>query len=290
MKFTRRELIKSGSLSLAGWAASLYAHDYAPLDRLQVNQIRVFAGADKPFSLLHVSDSHIAKIDSRDSAGILAFAVSRSRLGRELGEYYLDEAVNHARRAKIKLVHTGDFMEFMSEANFEYASRRLLTDDFIACVGNHEYWVDAEHPATEEYKSRTAERLKETWLGIPAAARRINGVNFFIFDNSFESITPPVVDAFESVVKEGLPIVMVCHVPLWAEACPHKANVCGMPGAKTTDETTGGFVERVRGEPLVRAILAGHVHEQFDFQFSASAREIVASALFKGQCNEIEFT
>ena len=181
-------------------------------------------------------------------------------------------------------------MDFMSGANLEYAERRFCTDDFLACVGNHEYWIDAVHRETEGYKAQTVPRLKKSWQGIPASAHRINGINFFAFDDSFGTVTQEIAAAFEQTVKEGLPIVMVCHVPLWAEGCGLKASVCGMPGLRQNDELSCSFVERARKEPLVKAVLAGHVHAFRKFRFSSAATELVAGALFSGECTEILFT
>ena len=287
MEIGRRDFLK---LATAGVAAyTLPAFGWDPLRPLKIRQAKVKVGIEKPFTLLHVSDSHIARIDSRDTEAAYAFAKARSRMGRELGEYYLDAAVHRARWKKTKIVHTGDFMEFMGEANLEYAARRLCTDDFLACVGNHEYWLDASHRETEAYKAPTIPKLKDSWAGLPASTHMIGGVNFFVFDNAFETVTEEIAAAFENAVNEALPIVMVCHVPLWAEASGLKKNVCGLPGLKKGDAVSCAFVERVRNEPLVKAVLAGHVHAFRKFAFSPTAVELVAGPLFGGDCTEIEF-
>ena len=275
--------------AVAGAAGSFTAFGWDALPPLKVRHATVEIGLKNPFSVLHVSDSHVARIDRRDGAALYEFAKARSRIGRELGEYYLGEAVHYARQKKLKIFHTGDFMDFMSEANLEYASRRLCTDDFLACVGNHEYWLDARHLNTEEYKQPTIPRLKDEWTGLPASTHVIGGINFFVFDDSFERIADGVADAFEAAVKQGLPIVMVCHVPLWAEGCGMKIHVCGMPGLKKNDEASCAFVERVRKEPLVKAVLAGHVHMFKEFDFSPTAKELVAGALFAGCSTEVSF-
>ena len=286
----RRELLRLAGLGVA-WTVLPYPCFAAkPLKPLKVRRAKVAAGAECPFRILHVSDSHVARIDSRSPEGTYAFAKSRSRIGRELGEYYLDEAVHLARAKKTKIVHTGDFMDFMSEANLEYAERRLCTDDFLACVGTHEYWLDANHRDTEAYKKPTVPRLRKSWAGIPASTHRIGGINFFVFDNSFETVTDEALAALERTLGEGLPVVMVCHVPLWAEGCGMEAHVCGKPGLKKNDSVSCAFVETARKSPLVKAVLAGHVHCYREFAFSQTATELVAGALFNGDCTEIEFS
>ena len=286
MNVSRREFM----LSAGAVATAMPSFAWDAIPPLKVRQKKIEVGAERPFSVLHVSDSHVARIDSRDTDAVYAFAKTRSRIGRELGEYYLDAAVHRAQCRKMKVIHSGDFVDFMGEANLEYASRRLGTDDIVACVGNHEYWLDANHRETEAYKAQTIPRIKGSWAGLPASTLRVDGVNFFVFDNAFETVTGAISEAFEKTVAEGLPIVMVCHVPLWAEACPHRRNLCGMPGSKRGDAVSCAFVDRARHEPLVKAVLAGHVHKHLEFAFSDTARELVAGALFNGDCTEIEFS
>ena len=286
--FGRREFLRLASL--AACSVPLRGLAYNPIPALKVRKVSVSLGVDEPFSILHISDSHIARIDSRDGEATYAFAKSRSRNGRELGEYYLGEAIHHARARGIKLVHTGDFMDFASIANIEHAARRIRTDGIVACVGNHEYWLDAGKKEVESYKEATVPKLKGEWKGVPASAVHIGGANFFVFDDSFRTVTETIAAAFEETVREGLPIVMVCHVPLWTEDVGLNGGAsCGARGRKD-DAITIEFVERVRREPLVRAVLAGHLHGFRQFAFSDHAQQLVAGALFNGDCTEIEFT
>ena len=288
MHLNRREFLKLSGLSAV--MPFLPARASKPIGALNVRRVKLAVGAERPFSVLHVSDSHVARIDSRDGDALHAFARARSRIGRELGEYYLCEAAHYAKTAKVKMFHTGDFMDFMSEANLEYARRFLCSYDFLACVGNHEYWRGAEHPETEPYKAPVVPKLKESWEGVPASTMRMCGVNFFVFDNSFRTVTAEIAAAFEKTLGEGLPVVMVCHVPLWTAGQGIDAFSCGDPNAKSRDAISCEFVERARREPLVRAVLSGHLHGFHDFAFSPHARELVAGALFAGDCTEIAFS
>ena len=69
-----------------------------------------------------------------------------------------------------------------------------------------------------------------------------------------------------------------------------EAHVCGKPGLKKNDSVSCAFVETARKSPLVKAVLAGHVHCYREFAFSQTATELVAGALFNGDCTEIEFS
>lgn len=278
---SRRDFIRALALALPAAGCS-------SLPSLLVRSVSVKAGATRPFSLLHASDSHIARIDRRDGEELRAFAEVRAHIGRELGEHYLDEALELARKRRLVMLHTGDFMDYASAANLERAERTVAADDVLAVVGNHEFWSDAEHVETEDRKLPTIARFAATWNGIPASVHELNGVCFFLFDNSFGRVSAETAAAFEDVAARGLPIVMACHVPLWAPGFESNA-VCGRPGGERTDATTLAFVERVRRESLVKAVLCGHLHAYREFDFSPTAREYVAGALFAGECTEIAF-
>ena len=261
---------------------------YEPFKPLRVTKRKVDVALAKPLRLLHVSDSHVTRIDSRDPEELRAFALSRSRMGRELGERYLDEASAWARQEGVTLVHTGDLVAFAGEACLEYAGRFLRTGDVVACVGNHEYWLSGTRRNVESNRVACCGQLAAAFPGYPVSVRRLEGLALFAFDNASGRISQEVAEAFERVVAEGNPIVVACHVPL---AAPDLADIawCSCGNAEA-DERTVGFVERIRREPLVKAVLAGHVHGERVGRFSPTAMEYVAGALFNGEAQEIEFS
>lgn len=278
-------------LRLSGAAALMPSVGFGiePLKPLAVARHVVDVGLERPFRVLHVGDSHIARIDSRDGDALYAYARKRSRIGREMGEYYLDEAVAYARQRGLKIVHTGDLADFASVANLEYAERRFATDDFLPCVGNHEYWTAGANRAqeTEDYKTRTLPQVKRAFSAIPCRTVALGGLSFLVFDNAFDDVTEPVVAAFEDAVRQGLPIVLVCHVP-FALTGVDNSLACGAPSSRS-NVLTRAFVERVRREPLVKAILCGHTHVAQVESFSPTARQFVGGALCNGEAELIEF-
>ena len=263
--------------------------EMTPLQGLSVTNLKVKVGCRRPFGVLHVSDSHLMRIDSRLGEDQLAFALARSRNGREYGEYYLDMAMALARRENIPLVHTGDLVEFASAMNFEAAGRRLRSADIIACPGNHEYWLSADHRNVESNRAAVASVLARTFpCGVSAWVREIEGVNFFVFDNASKLVSRETVDAFAKTVCQGLPIVMVCHVPLMSAEFMEESCACGGK-IGVHDARTVAFVERVRREHLVKAVLSGHLHRCCICRFSPTAIQVVSGALFDGQAQRIDF-
>ena len=288
----RRVLAVSG-IVLAVSAA--LAADYKPLAPLKLTKCQVEVGAEKPFKVVHVSDSHIVRVDNRDTEEIRAYALKRSYMERKpgryysgdhfWGEHYLEEAVGIARQEGAVIVHTGDMVTYYGPACLDYAGRRLATDDIIACVGNHEYWLAEDKKDVSANESVCLPGLEKAFgKGVKSYEREINGVVFFVFNNASQLVTKETVDAFERAVVRKKPLVLVCHVPLCTKDI-HQ-NSCGWTGGKH-DQLTVDFVERVRREPLVKAILAGHIHGQVKSRFSDTAVEFVVDALFNGAAQEI---
>lgn len=259
---------------------------------LRIRQVRFDVGARRPFSVLHVSDSHLTGVDERDGPAVRAFARSRENLGRELGASYLEEALGYARARGLRVVHTGDVIEYASAANFSRAGELVRANDILACVGNHEFWKTGKS-WDEAAKRPLAESVGAAFPGEqPAFSCETNGVSFFVFDNAFGRVSPAVTSAFERVVAKGLPVVLVCHVPLPAKELLDRPSVRDYllgEGAAGADATTKAFVPRVRNEPLVRAVLCGHLHEFSHTRFSPTAEMCVANALFNGEAVEVTF-
>lgn len=263
--------------------------DLVSLQELSVTSLKVKAGCRRPFGVLHVSDSHLMRIDARLCDSQLSFALTRSRKGREYGEYYLDMAMELARREEIPMVHTGDLVEFAGAANFEAAGRRLRSVDAIACPGNHEYWFSADRCNVEANRAAVAGALARVFpWGVSAWVREIEGVNFFVFDNASQLVSGETADAFAKTVRRGLPIVLVCHVPLVSDDLAEEPGVCGGK-IGVHDARTVAFVERARREHLVKAVLSGHLHRRCICRFSPTAIQVVSGALFDGQAQRIDF-
>lgn len=288
MNAPRRAFLKSlGATTAALCARSAFA--YEPIPPLRVHRHVVDLGLAQPFTILHVSDSHLMAIDSRDDAARHALADRRSRIGRELGSYYLDEATAYARARGLRIVHTGDFMDFVSAANLENAERRFKTDPYLACVGNHEFRCGPTNEQESE-KDPVLPQLRAAYPdGLPASVREIGGVRFFVFDDAFCNVSEAVVAAFHQAVAAGGPLVLVCHVPLFAiRTASAYWMQKGIRGRRVLPRTWD-FVNRVAAAPCVKAVLCGHLHVHSQVRLSDTCTEYVAGALFDGVAQEITF-
>lgn len=280
---------------------------FAPLN---VTRHTVSVGANRPFSVLHVSDTHLAFCDGRDNERKIKLASSRfGEMAR--AEHYLDEALRLAEREHLMFVHTGDLIDFTSQANFDMVRGHLVGVDSLACAGNHEfsqYVGEAKEDAA--YKAASyAEVQKHYPNDLTFFSREVHGVNFIAVDNVYYDFTEAQLALLEKEIAKGLPIVVLCHVPLYSEALHARllaaqggkcAYMCGTPDAllgsdpvrveqQRANAVTKAFVERLRKEPLVKAILCGHVHCPESDRFSPTAMTYVAGANYLGDVSRIDF-
>ena len=225
---------------------------------LRIRRVELNVGAKVPFSFLHVSDSHLTGVDGRDGEDVHAFARTRENLGRELGAFYFEEAISYAHEHGLRIVHTGDVVEYASVASLSRAGEIVRANGILACVGNHEFWRTGK-TREEVDKLAVGDALRSVFPGNqPVSSFETNGVSFLMFDNAFGRVSAAVTSAFERVVAKGLPVVLVCHVPfpsekLLGDRCV-SAQLMG-EGHSKEDTATAAFIARVRGEPLVRTIL-----------------------------------
>lgn len=279
---------------------------------LNVVRRNVTVGAERPFRVMHISDTHLAFCDTRDGDRKRNLAIHQYATMRH-GEHYLDEAIAFAKAQDAVLMHTGDLIDFTSEANFDAAREHLAGRGFFVCSGNHEfsqYLGEAKEDAA--YKAQSYDRVQASFPNdLTFANMVIHGVNFVAVDNVYYNFTEGQLERFEKEVAKGLPIALLCHVPLYTPALferqlkttgGYAAYLCGAPKSElarcdkkraeqqAADKPTLEFVKRVRSEPLVKAILCGHVHRPELDRFSPTAMSYVAGANYKGDAELLDFS
>jgi hypothetical protein len=237
---------------------------------------------------------------------------------------YLEEAVRFARAENVPILLAGDLWDFTSEASFD-AGRRLFGEaDWFGCVGNHEfsqYVGEAREDAS--YKAASAARVAEIWPNdIVFASRVVNGVNFVALDNVYYNFTDGQRRLMEREVAKGLPLVVICHTPLYtpghyAGEMEKSGGVCsyqiGVPDdliatwrkerdfppgqewrdrrvQQRTDGPTRDFIEYLKAQPLLKAVLAGHAHAFWQEKLTSTADQIVCPGLFSGEALLLEFS
>lgn len=302
--------------------AHLLKHSEEPLPLKQVKKITIKVGATAPIRALHLSDTHLTRVDSRDNERKHTLAASRGK-AFPMAEQYLDAALRYARERELMLLHTGDMQDFVSEANLDFMAATLGVGDWFTSAGNHEfsqYVGEAKEDAA--YKAQSYDRVQKVYPNdLTVASRIINEVNFVAIDNVYYYVTAEQHKAVEREFAKGLPVVLLCHIPFYTPkhcldtltrqkgrtsymvATPPKviddfrrdpASAAVEPYRSRAvsydiDEPTFAFHAWLKEQPQLKAILCGHMHEFFEEQFSPTATQYTVGANYFGYAQEIEF-
>ncbi len=288
----------------------------------QITKITIPVGASKPFSALHLSDSHFTRTDERDNERKKKLSAKRLKIFPK-AEQYFEGALQYAKEKNMLVLHTGDLIDFVSDANLEYVKARLEGVDFFMAAGNHEYsQYVGEAKEDEAYKAQSFDQVQAAYPNdLRFASRVINGVNFVAIDDVYYNFTKEHKELMKKEIKKGLPIVMICHVPLYTPAyytvnMHHNNNRCAyLTGAplectetyesdpkrpaeeqwrnrtvqQHSDKETLDFIKWLKKQTLVKAILCGHTHKFYQGTFSPTAMQHVAGCNYDGNATEILF-
>ena len=276
-------------------------------ERLAIGSIVLKLGATSPFSVLHISDTHLASAYLHESATKQHLAKVRCEQFGGRQEEALRDSLFWAKTHVDYVIHTGDLIDFQSEANYDLV-KELLGGNVLGTMGNHEYspemWLTKPAPSNDEpWKDRFRDTLAKVFpYELSFSSRVVNGVNFVLMDDAFGTVTARQVEQFNVEVAKGLPIILCLHVPFYTESMalanrhywrknggPFRSAERPEPSgdwkAQLTDKTTAAFIAALKREPLLKAILAGHLHMAIQDQFSPTAREYVVGGnfMFTGQ-------
>ncbi len=285
---------------------------------MKINEIKVNIGAEVPFQILHFSDNHLTFADSRDCERKISLSESRTRsfMNKSNGmtpAEYLDEMLAYAKENNLTIVHTGDMIDFVSEANLKYVKNILNGYDYFMAAGNHEYslfvgeaWED------EEYKHQSFDSVCAAFPGdIWYQVRMIGGVKFIAIDNNYYYITDEQFRRFREDTADGVPVVLAVHNPLYSpdtydvvmsgrpKNVPPYLFGCPEPllrqledyryRQQKPDALTSAFVEFCENLPNLKCILAGHLHEYSESKLISGVPQYVAGAGYNGEANLYTF-
>lgn len=289
--------------------------------KLDIRPLKLNVGAIKPFKALHLSDTHFTRVEDNEMKRKIDLAKSRRKLFPKAEEYF-NLQMQYAHERDLMVLHTGDMMDFITEANLKHVSEQTKIGGWITAPGNHDFslfvgeaWED------EAYKAQSYDTVNAAFPNeLTFSSRVVNGVNFVSLMNGYYYFTEYQRKRMKREVKRGLPIVMLCHVPLYTpNHCAQilKGNnnyasyMAGTPRDITSNfrpnpnvakdhwrqcsiqqyanDTTLEFLAWLKQQPELKAILCGHVHHFFEEQFSPTAVQYSVGAGYQGAAYEIEF-
>ena len=276
-------------------------------ERLALGYAVIEIGLETPFSVLHISDTHLtaAYPEEDEKKQELHRARTTTFGGRQ--EEALRDSLAWAKEHVDYVIHTGDLIDWQSEANFALV-KQYFGEAMTGSLGNHEYstdmWLsDPKESRDEAYKANTKERVQEAYpFDVQFHSQVVHGVNFITLDDVYGYVTPAQVERFHEEVKRGLPIILCMHVPfisenIWRATCKFwksgknrfREKEVPQPTddylTQLEDPVTRDFIAYIKQEPLLKGILAGHEHFTMQERFSPTAIQYIVGSnfLFHGQ-------
>jgi len=305
-------LIGTGALALGGCASvpegaakaetpeQMFANR-GNFERLSLSYAHIDVGATEPFSVLHITDTHLADAYPDEPVAVCGKAGARLRTfgGRQVAA--LESSLAWAQKNVDYVLHTGDLMDFQSRANQETVRRLLGGADIFGSMGNHEFYSylpDMKQTYDEAFRAPSRTFLAESFpYDHRFNAQVVNGVNFVCMDDVFGTFAPDLVVRFKEEVRKGLPIVLSMHVPIYTDEI--KLATCvfwknrnkkfrgmqvirpfGDDTRQKSDPTTVAFIQYLKELPLLKALVVGHEHITMQERFSPTAIQYVAAANF----------
>ena len=279
-------------------------------ERLAVAYAHVHIGLAKPFSVLHISDTHLTAAYEDEPVAQCGMAAMRTQTFGGRQETALASSLDWAGRNVDYVLHTGDLIDFQSRANFDLV-RKYYGDTMFGSMGNHEFYSylpDEKHTWQEPFKNRSWLILKEAYpVDARFSSKVVNGVNFICLDDVFGTFQPDQVERFHAEAKKGLPIILAMHVPIltdeiwrWTMRFWRQSNTKYRDAAvpppngdytrQLNDPVSRDFVAYLRSEPLLKGLLVGHQHVTMEDRFSPTAMQYAIGGNFLFNGREVLFT
>lgn len=233
------------------------------------------AGATQEFTILHTSDTHLTLCSETDSEEIKEKSKKRTKRFNNLQERKLEYAKNLSEEKGYYLAHTGDIMDFPTDANIERAKKFFEETNCLYVPGNHE----PEDKESDYYKKLNAAYPEN----IDFYVREINGVDFVCIDNSDHKITPEQFLKLKEALDTGKPAILLVHAPLYTRELydasvvdDGSAYLMAVPESlmknyppekyaqQKADETTYAAYDYIARAQNVKGILCGHLHIDFE--------------------------
>lgn len=274
-------------------------------------RLEIDVGAKTPFTMLHISDSHLARMNAIDLAKAddveLKWYESRRR-HFENAETGLAAALVYAKVKRLPIVHTGDLLDYVSDAGLREAQRNLEGRSVLYAIGNHEH-AGTPRPGPYGKALAPARKTIEPWFPNPfmLTSRMKNGVNFVAFDNV--GMCADLVDEQFAAIKaefaKGLPVVLCYHIPFYTEALADSLMAIDGYKPKSRDAINEAWLAACPGKPALKingllrkwlpeqknlkALLCGHMHYEFQGDFTDRVKQYVCGASYLGHAYEIVF-
>ena len=320
MNLNRRNFIGGVGAVVASSALPAFGKDDPSLfpnrgvvERLAVAYQHIHIGLPQPFSVLHISDTHLTAVYDDEPEYLVKFAKYRAKVFGGRQEEALRDSLAWAKMNVDYVIHTGDFIDFQTRANLDIVKKVFGEEKALTgSLGNHEFQRRIPDEKVDEsciaglrkYGALSMKLLAETFpFDISLQSTVVNGVNFVTLNEVVGFVTENHVERFHAEVKKGLPIILCMHCPFFTAelaraSCKYwqfnrkfrQDNPGPMNSFQVNDPVTRDFIAYLKGEKLLRGILTGHMHLTACDRFSPTAMQYIVGGNFMFHGEEILFT
>ncbi len=240
----------------------------------------IHIGIPMPIRLVHMTDTHLCLADMRDGERKVTLGIKRTRVFAD-PEKALTLASKTAKELGTPILHTGDLIDFVSTANLDFAKNYTDENDVFMAAGNHEFSLYVgEAKEDVAYRNQSLATVQKAFKNdIRMSSRVIGGVNFVALDNGYYLFDEEQLAFLKKEAEKNLPMILLMHNPIHEKTLYHlmrAKNPCAylvdVPeelmqdyppdrfAQQKADDITKETVAYIKNEPLIKAIVAGHIH------------------------------
>ena len=263
----------------------------------KIIETKIEVGALAPFKIIHLSDTHMTYADMRDGERKVELANKRSQYYRG-AEDVLALASSTSRELGAPIFHTGDLCDFVSLANLERAKKFVDENDVTLAAGNHEFSLYVGEAIEDAaYRNQSLDKVQAVYKNdIRAFSKKISGVKFIFLDDGYYEIDEGQLEFLKAELAAGLPTVILMHTPMYEpelydiERKHHDSGyLLGVPDElvynygsdraklQRADATTWEAINLIKNTPSVKAIIAGHLHLNYEKMLTDSILQLTTS-------------
>ena len=255
---------------------------------------------ESDYEIWFLADSHVIVENGSEDEQTAAYAAERKPgFAHESGytsDLIFSQFIDMANEDKPDLVlFGGDIIDFPSDANVAFLKSELerLEVPYMMTYGNHDWTFPWEY-MTEEGKAKYRPMLEEMMAG---NCLELTDLVVVSIDNSSNQAEAESLSVLEQAYTLGKPVVLLQHVPFSTEELIAKAKenwanpvTLGMQvhgGIAPNDVSKKVWDMAHEENSLIKAVLAGHVHFDYEEALSESTVEVITEAAFKGKATKI---
>ena len=262
----------------------------------------VIPGVRGVHTLMHITDTHVSTADEQSDDAEREQTEKQELLWADYKERFARGKLDFS---KDNDEPYGDAQRISTLAAFEkqMALAEELSPEVLLLSGDN---LDHAHGAGERYFARRMAAYPGRFLCVPGnheapacpgvygtgvRVLELEGFRIAAVDDSRRTVSPADLDALRAVCDEGVPVIVLCHVPVSTPPCReelHRLIDYFYIDHETEDENARAFVALLAEHPAVRAVLCGHVHGFHRTEIAPGKPQIIGSQGMAGAVHLVE--